>query len=239
MSTFLSTNLPEAWLEFFEAEKAKSYWQPLESFVEQAFSKKQCYPAPEQIFEAFRQCAPENVKCIILGQDPYHGPGQAMGLSFSVPRGQKVPPSLRNIFKEYADDLGYEVPDHGDLSLWAAQGILLLNSVLTVEEKKAGSHAKKGWEIFVENALEFVLERNEEAGFICFGKPARRVADRIIEKRASNDCILVETPHPSPLSAYRGFFGSRPFTKFNDLREKKGLEPLSWELGASDQTKLF
>jgi uracil-DNA glycosylase len=239
MDTFLFTKAPEGWHDFFQAESQKPFWKELSAFVEAEYRHQIVHPKKEEIFAAFHAVRPEKIKCILLGQDPYHGPNQAMGLSFSVREGVKVPPSLRNIFKEYSSDLDVDLPSSGDLRPWASQGVFLLNSVLTVRATEAGSHAKKGWEEFVLNAVRFVLERNGNAGFLCFGKPAHRIALKAVEISDHSDPVIVSTVHPSPLSAYRGFFGSRPFTTFNAQQQNKGREIVPWELPESGQKRMF
>ena len=169
----------------------------------------------------------DTVKVVILGQDPYHGPGQAMGLSFSVPAGVRLPPSLVNICKELADDCGLERPRHGDLSGWARQGVLLLNTILTVEAGHAGSHARRGWEAITDACIAAVAAREERSVFILWGRHAQAKAARI--PRIADHCVIA-SPHPSPLSAYRGFFGSRPFSRANAFLADQGREPIDWRL---------
>ncbi|MEY2963926.1 MAG: hypothetical protein RL754_1187 [Bacteroidota bacterium] len=243
MNDFISTSLNAEWQPFFEAQKAQPYWDELQSFVQNARRSCVVYPPPKSVFKAFKESIPSDIRCIILGQDPYHGPGQAMGLSFSVPPSEKLPPSLRNIFKEYQSDLDLPAPISGDLSVWAQNGVFLLNTVLTVEARKAGSHTNKGWEKFTSAALEFVLRENPHTGFICFGAPAKKVVDRVLQKLAESmpslDPVVIATPHPSPLSAYRGFFGSKPFTTFNFEQAAKGREIVHWELPSAVQQTLF
>lgn len=239
MADFLSTSTPAGWESFFSAQKKCDYWSDLVNFVSKEYQNHTVYPPASQIFAALDATPPEEVRCIILGQDPYHGPGQAHGLAFSVPAGQNWPPSLKNIFKEYQSDLGLPPPLSGDLTTWAKRGVLLLNTVLTVREGRAGSHAKKGWERFTFAVLNHVLERSPNAGFICFGKPALTLAESVIAQHPLRAPVVVHTPHPSPLSAYRGFFGAKPFTTFTYQQEKKGRESVPWELPSSTQTELF
>ena len=166
---------------------------------------------------------------MILGQDPYHGPGQAMGLCFSVPEGVKIPPSLVNIYKELEADLGVARADHGDLSKWARQGVLLLNNTLTVEAAKAGSHAKRGWDAITDACVAAVAARDEPSVFILWGSHAQAKAKRIAGLREGPHCVI-ESPHPSPLSAHRGFFGSRPFSRTNAFLSDHGREAIDWAL---------
>lgn len=176
------------------------------------------YPKEENIFKALELCALEDVCVVILGQDPYHGEGQAQGLAFSVPQGMKLPPSLRNIYKEMADDLNLEsLPESGDLSHWASQGVLLLNTVLTVEPAKAHSHAKKGWENLTDTIIKTVSAKSSPVVFILWGAPAQKKVKLIDSKKH----LILKSPHPSPLSSYRGFFGSKPFSKTNAFLKKK------------------
>ena len=193
------------WQLFFAQERAKPYFAELDAFVTAAAAEKTVYPAAENIFAAFRACPVSAVRVVILGQDPYHEPGQAMGLSFSVPDGCKAPPSLRNIFKELEAELGPGCAAHTDLTLWARQGVLLLNTVLTVEQGAANAHAGRGWETFTRAALEY--------------------ADRPV--------LVLESAHPSPLSAYRGFFGSAPFGKVNAFLKNNGAAEIDWRLPAN------
>ena len=239
MDKFLSTRIKAGWKPFFESQKSLPYWDALQEFVELEYQNHIIYPPLNKVFRVFESLEPTDVRCIIIGQDPYHGPGQAQGLAFSVPAGMTLPPSLRNIFKEYQSDLGFAEPESGDLSPWEAAGVFLINSALTVRQSEAGSHAKKGWETFTKNALTFLLNANAHAGFICFGAPALKTAEQAIAHSTTTDPTVIATPHPSPLSAYRGFFGSKPFTKFNAEQLKKGRESVPWELPAAAQTSLF
>jgi uracil-DNA glycosylase len=239
MSTFLSTIVPKSWNEFFKGEQNKSYLTDLEDFLTTEYTTKNIYPKVDSVLSAYSHCRPTDVKCILLGQDPYHGAGQANGLSFSVSSQSKIPPSLKNIFKEYCDDLSEHEPMNGDLSNWAKNGVLLLNTVLTVEESRPGSHAKKGWEEFTLNSIKFILEHQPDAGFICLGIPALRLAEKVISELDIKHPILINAPHPSPLSVYRGFYGSKPFSRFNEERKKRGLEVVHWALPANGQKTLF
>lgn len=187
---------------------------------------KSIYPDNSDIFRALEACPFEKVKVVILGQDPYHGAGQAHGLCFSVQKGVKIPPSLFNIYKELQSDVGVTPPQHGHLIDWAQQGVLLLNNVLTVEDGKAGSHHNKGWEQFTDRIVEILNDKKENLVFILWGSPAQKKAAKVDSTRH----FLIKSVHPSPLSSYRGFFGSKPFSKTNDYLTSRGLAPINWEL---------
>jgi uracil-DNA glycosylase len=191
---------------------------------------RQVYPPRGERLAALALTPLDAVRVVILGQDPYHGPGQAHGLAFSVREGVRVPPSLVNIFKELVSDLGLPRPAHGDLSAWARQGVLLLNNTLTVEAGKAGSHAGRGWDTLTDAAVAAVAERGEPTVFILWGSHARKKAGRIGALGRSADHLVIESPHPSPLSAYSGFFGSRPFSRANAFLEERGRDPIDWSL---------
>lgn len=213
------------WAKFFRQEMTKPYFAELDKFVTAKVGSETIYPQVYQIFRAFF-VAPEEVRVIILGQDPYHEAGQAMGLAFSVPDTCKAPPSLRNIKKELLDDVGAELPGN-NLEGWAEQGVFLLNTVLTVSEGKANSHAGHGWEIFTANAIQYVLEHNcRPLSVILWGKPAQKYKT-LFDKREAPTLIL-ESAHPSPLSAYRGFFGSKPFSKTNSFFAAHGAPQINW-----------
>lgn len=219
--------LEKSWKKRLENEFEKPYMEKLKHFlVEEKKAGKNIYPPGPKIFAAFDATPFDKVKVVILGQDPYHGPGQAMGLSFSVPDGVRFPPSLRNIFKELHDDVGAEIPKSGNLSKWAHEGVLLLNSVLTVEEGKAGSHQGKGWEQFTDAAIHHLAEEKENLVFILWGSYAQKKAAFVDHKKN----LVIESVHPSPLSSHRGFFGSKPFSKTNKYLESKGIKPIDWEL---------
>ena len=239
MGNFLSTLIPKEWNTFWKEELGKEYLEQLANFVEDEYANQVCYPAKNQILAALENLQPKQVKCIIIGQDPYLGPGQANGLAFSVTPKTKIPPSLKNIFKEYCEDLGLPHPKSGDLSPWKKEGVLLINTSLTVRQHQAGSHAKKGWENFTLALIKHVLENSKNAGFICFGAPALKLAKKVTLELSEENRTLIETPHPSPLSAYRGFFGSKPFTRFNTEQLEKGLEIVHWELPITAQQSLF
>ncbi len=188
------------------------------------------YPPREDIFRALRLTQPQDVKCVILGQDPYHGPGQANGLSFSVSEGCKFPPSLRNIFKELASDMECEVPVSGDLTPWAQQGVLMLNSILTVEEAQPASHANLGWNVLTEAVLHALLTLEQPIVFLLWGKYAQQAVTAASQGLDRAHKKLLTSVHPSPLSARRGFFGSRPFSQANAYLVSEGAEPIRWEL---------
>jgi uracil-DNA glycosylase len=214
------------WNPLLRGEFDKPYWNELQAFVRAERARTTVYPPHEEVFAALHQTSYADTKVLILGQDPYHGPGQAHGLCFSVRRGVRVPPSLANIHKELHDDLGIPVPDHGNLEAWAAQGVLLLNATLTVRAGQAGSHQGKGWETFTDEVIKVVSAKTEHVVFVLWGGYARR-------KRALIDTArhtIVESPHPSPLSAHNGFFGSRPFSTANAALEAHGQEPVDWRL---------
>lgn len=222
------------WQPFFAAERAKPYFAELDAFVTAAAAEKTVYPAAENIFAAFRACPAAAVRCVILGQDPYHEPGQAMGLSFSVPDGCKAPPSLRNIFKELDAEFGPGSAARTDLTPWAQQGVLLLNTVLTVEQGAANAHAGRGWETFTRAALEYAAAQGTAPlAAVLWGKPAQKYAPIFAQAQARRPVLVLESAHPSPLSAYRGFFGSAPFGKVNDFLKNNGAAEIDWRLSAN------
>ena len=211
------------WTEMLHMEFATESFRQLGEFVAQQRESETIYPPADQVYEAFRFSSFQQTKVVILGQDPYHGAGQAHGLSFSVAADEKIPPSLRNIYKELHGDLGCPIPEHGNLESWARQGVLLLNTVLTVQESKANSHRKKGWEKFTDAVIGLLGRRESPCVFILWGKPAEKKTALIGDQHT----ILV-SPHPSPLSAHRGFFESRPFSKANDALQSFGQSPIDW-----------
>lgn len=213
------------WNEILAEEMKKDYYQELQAFVQKRREEVRVFPEEKNVFRALKLTPFESVKVVILGQDPYHGFGQAHGLSFSVQKGIPLPPSLRNIYKELQEDLGGELPTEGDLSHWAKQGILLLNTVLTVEEGNANSHKGMGWERLTNRLIESLNELKHPVIFILWGKPAQ---DK--EKLITNPShVILKAPHPSPLSAYRGFFGSKPFSKVNEILIQQGQTPICWK----------
>lgn len=214
------------WGEKIQGEYKKPYYKKLYETVLQEYRTKEIFPASQDIFKAYDLCPYHKLKVVILGQDPYHNTGQAQGLSFSVKKGMALPPSLQNIFKELSDDLACPIPRNGDLSPWAEQGVLLLNTVLTVRAHQAFSHRGIGWEEFTDATIEAIEEKEEPVVYILWGSPAQSKRKMIRQKKR----LILTAPHPSPLSAYRGFFGSRPFSKCNAYLEKEGLSPIDWRL---------
>lgn len=215
------------WEAFIQSQQQLDYFQELDAFVTQERAKKEVYPPQELVYQAFEKTAFENVKVVILGQDPYHGPNQAHGLSFSVPFGVKTPPSLVNIYKELAQDIeGFDIPDHGNLETWAEQGVLLLNTVLTVERGKAHSHAKAGWERFTDAVIEKINQEAKGVVFLLWGAHAIKKGASI---RTDKHCVLT-CAHPSPLSAYRGFFGCQHFSQANAYLRTQGKAEIDWRL---------
>ncbi|KAH9549908.1 hypothetical protein CY35_10G043800 [Sphagnum magellanicum] len=217
----------QSWVEVLQNELCKPYMEKLAQFVHQeAAAKIPIYPPAAKLFNAFNSCPFESVKVVILGQDPYHGPGQAMGLCFSVPHGIKVPSSLVNIYKEIHADIGCSIPSHGNLERWAFQGVLLLNTVLTVRDQHANSHAKKGWEPFTDAAIRAVSQQHTGIIFLLWGNSAQEKS-RLIDAKAHH---ILKASHPSGLSAHKGFFGCRHFSQTNKLLEKAGHLPIDWQL---------
>ncbi len=214
------------WADYLEEEMQKPYYRKLRQFLIQEYRTKRIYPDMYSIFNALHLTSYADTKVVILGQDPYHGPGQAHGLSFSVQPGVEPPPSLINIFKELQDDLGCKIPNNGCLQPWAEQGVLLLNAVLTVREHAANSHHGQGWEQFTDRIISLLNEREKPMAFILWGTPARKKKAMITNPRH----FIVESPHPSPLSASRGFFGSRPFSRVNEFLESQGQKGIDWQL---------
>ena len=213
------------WNEILAEEMQKNYYQELQAFVQKRRAEVRVFPEEKNVFNALELTPFESVKVVILGQDPYHGFGQAHGLSFSVQKGIPLPPSLKNIYKELQEDIGGELPTEGDLSHWAKQGVLLLNTVLTVEEGNANSHKGMGWERLTNRLIESLNELKHPVIFILWGKPAQ---DK--EKLITNsNHVILKAPHPSPLSAYRGFFGSKPFSRVNDILIQQGQTPIRWK----------
>lgn len=222
----MKVTIDNQWQKLFLTESQKPYFSQLQKFVEKEYQEKTIYPKQENIFKAFEWTAYENVKVVILGQDPYHGANQAHGLSFSVLPGNKIPPSLRNIYQELASDLGIEPVTHGYLESWANEGVLLLNTVLTVVEGQAHSHRNQGWEIFTDQVIRELNQRKEPIVFILWGKPAQTKIKMIDQERHQ----IIQGPHPSPLSAYRGFFGTKPFSEANRLLRENGQKEIMWQL---------
>lgn len=213
-----------SWHEQLQGEFDKPYFTQLTDFVRSEYAQNICYPPAAQIFAAFDACPFEQVKVVLLGQDPYHEPGQAEGLCFSVPEGQRFPPSLLNIFKEIKDDLGQEVPTSGSLLRWAQQGVLLLNATLTVRAHQAGSHQGRGWEELTDAVISRLSTQREGLVFILWGAYAQRKGQHIDTTRH----LVLRSPHPSPLSAHRGFFGNHHFSLTNDYLQRQGKRPIAW-----------
>lgn len=214
------------WEKFFQQEQEQSYYQKLMTFLDQAYQEHVIYPLKEDLFSAFTYCPYETVKVVILGQDPYHQPMQAHGLSFSVRKGVKIPPSLRNIYKELKNDLGIEAPSHGCLIDWAKQGVFMINAVMSVEEGKAGSHRKKGWETFGDHVIEALNAHEEPIVFVFWGNWAKEKTKLITNPKH----LILCAAHPSPLSAFQGFFGSKPFSKINAFLEEHHRGTIDWRL---------
>ena len=212
-----------SWKPFLDSEFAKPYFRELAEFLHATYDTKRIFPAKTQVFKAFTTDLNE-VKVVILGQDPYHTPGAAMGLAFSVPDSQPIPPSLINIYKEIDSDTGHHENKTGNLVNWQNQGVLLLNNVLTVEAHKAGSHRGKGWETFTEAVIKYLNAEKSNLVFILWGRDARSKKSLI----DSSKHLVLESAHPSPLSAHNGFFGSKPFSKTNAYLEAHGLKPINW-----------
>lgn len=214
------------WETFFEMEAQKEYYPKLMQFLEKEYMEKTIYPPKEDLFSVFRLCPYDNVKVVVLGQDPYHQPNQAHGLAFSVRKGVKVPPSLKNIYKELKSDLDIDAPSHGYLEEWAKQGVFLLNAIMSVEAGKAGSHRKKGWETFSDDVIQVLNAHEQPLVFLLWGNWAKEK-----EKLITNpNHLILSAPHPSPLSAYQGFFGTKPFSTINAFLEEKGRGAIDWKL---------
>ena len=214
------------WDTILKEEIEKDYFQKLLNFIKKEYSEKTIYPKQTEIFKAFRNTAYKDIKVVILGQDPYHGVNQAEGLSFSVKEGVQKPPSLLNIFKELHDDLGYDIPLTGSLVPWTQEGVLLLNTVLTVEAGKPASHKDLGWERFTDEVIKKINEKTTPVVFILWGSFARSKKSLI----TNHNHFIIESPHPSPFSAYNGFFGSKPFSKTNNYLISKGIKPINWQI---------
>lgn len=219
-------NIGNDWDQVLEGEFDKEYYLLLREFLKKEYSSQTIYPSMYDIFNALKATAYKDVKAVILGQDPYHGPGQAHGMCFSVRKGIAQPPSLVNIFKELHDDVGFEIPDHGCLTDWAENGVLLLNTVLTVRAGQANSHKGMGWEIFTDNVIRKLNERKEPMVFLLWGANAQAKASFITGPQH----LILKAPHPSPLSAYRGFMGCRHFSQTNDFLIKNGIGPIEWQI---------
>ena len=213
----------ESWKPFLQTEFNQPYFKELSAFLTEAYANKTIYPPKQQVFSAFTTDL-NDIKVVIIGQDPYHGPRQANGLAFSVHPGVQTPPSLQNIFKEIHDDIGTPIPDNGDLMRWAKQGVMLLNNTLTVEAHLAGSHRGKGWETFTQHVIEYLNKNRPHLVFILWGRDARSKKPMINQTKH----YIIESAHPSPLSAYNGFFGSKPFSKCNAKLKEWNLPEIKW-----------
>jgi len=220
--------LNKQWTSFLDEELNSTNFKNLQTFLEQEYKTKTIFPKYEDIFCAFNLINPEQVKVVIIGQDPYHGFNQANGLAFSVYKSCKIPPSLRNIFKELIDDIGCNIPLNGDLTKWSQEGVLLINSVLSVEESKANSHKNIGWEIFTDSIIQKLSSKFKNIVFILWGGPSQKKESLIdLDKH-----LVLKAPHPSPLSSYRGFFGSKPFSKTNNYLKEHNKKEIDWCLSA-------
>lgn len=222
----MDVKLDTSWKEVLENEFEKDYFKTLTDFVRNEYKTKTIFPPVSKIFSAFDNTSFDDVKVILIGQDPYHGVGQANGLSFSVADGMKIPPSLRNIYKELNEDLGIEIPTSGNLEPWAKQGVLMLNATLTVEASNAGSHQNKGWEEFTDAVIEALSNQNENLVFILWGAYAQKKGAKINRSKH----FVIESAHPSPFAAHRGFFGSKPFSKTNSFLKNKNLKEIDWKV---------
>ncbi|MGD9328356.1 MAG: uracil-DNA glycosylase [Cyclobacteriaceae bacterium] len=220
----MNVRIEPTWKSRLAKEFKKPYFQQLTTFVRDEYNKYRIYPPGKDIFRAFDRCPAEKVKVVIIGQDPYHGPNQANGLCFSVNEGIQMPPSLINIFKEIKNDLGKEIPSNGSLDRWADQGVLLLNATLTVRANQAGSHQNRGWETFTDAAIKTLSEERESLVFMLWGSYAQKKGEFIDNSR---HCVL-KSAHPSPLSANRGFFGNKHFSKANAYLRSKGKKEIEW-----------
>lgn len=221
----MEINIEPSWKQVLKEEFEKPYFQKLMDFITMEYNENQCFPPKDQIFEAFNHTPFHNVKVVIIGQDPYHGRGQSHGLCFSVQESVAIPPSLRNIFREINEDIGTQIPSTGNLTHWANQGVLLLNATMTVREQQAGSHQNKGWEKFTDAVIDKLSSEREGLVFMLWGGPAKKKGRKV---DASNHLIL-ESGHPSPLAANRGYwFGNKHFSSANAYLKKTGIQPIEW-----------
>lgn len=216
--------ITEQWDELLEKEFNSEQYLNLREFLKSEYTKYTVYPSMYDIFNSMKMTAFDDIKVVIIGQDPYHEEGQAMGLSFSVPKGIEIPPSLKNIYKEISSETGFTMPNHGDLTGWATQGVLLLNTVLTVRKGQANSHKNKGWEAFTDGIIKKISEKKQKVVFLLWGANARSKKALIDTKKH----LVLETVHPSPLSAYNGFFGSGHFVKTNEYLKANGQQTIDW-----------
>jgi uracil-DNA glycosylase len=222
----INPKIHESWKEVLMDEFQKDYFVDLKEFLQEEKKSYTIYPPSSLIFNAFDKTPFDKLKVVILGQDPYHGPNQAHGLCFSVTKGEKIPPSLRNIYKELNSELGCEIPNHGNLEKWAEQGVLLINATLTVRAGQAASHQKKGWETFTNSVIKIIAKEKQNVVFILWGNYAQSKQEFIDE----NKHCIIKSVHPSPLSASRGFFGSKPFSQTNNYLKSKNLPIIDWEI---------
>ena len=220
----MDVQIEPAWKQSLKTVFAQDFFKELVSFVKDEYQNKKVFPNGKDLFNAFNHSPLDQVKVVILGQDPYHGPNQAHGLSFSVRPGVPFPPSLLNIFKEIKSDIGKDMPPNGDLTRWADQGVFLLNATLTVRAHEAGSHQKKGWEEFTDEVIRVISAQRENVVFLLWGAYAQKKADLIDQSKH----LILEAPHPSPLSSYRGFFGCRHFSQVNAYLVLHGKQPINW-----------
>jgi uracil-DNA glycosylase len=214
------------WKKILDEEIHQPYFKELMDFICKEYKQYTCYPNQEDIFNSLNLTPIEDVKVLVLGQDPYHQPNQAMGLAFSVSKEVKIPPSLRNIYKEMSDDLNIDIPSHGDLSSWAKQGVMLMNAIWTVRENQPLSHKDKGWERFSDSIISLLNQKEEPMVFILWGAFARNKKSLITNKKH----LIIENVHPSPLSAYRGFFGAKPFSKINRFLKENNRQPINFKI---------
>lgn len=222
----MENNVKNDWYNALALEFNQPYFKKLMQFLDQEYNQGEIYPPKDEIFNGFHYTPLNKVKVLVIGQDPYHDVNQAHGLAFSVGKGVKIPPSLKNIYKELEDDLGYKSPNHGDLKKWADEGVLLLNTILTVRAHEANSHKGKGWEEFTDAVIKEINKQNRPLVIILWGKPAQR--KEVLLNNPKH--LILKAPHPSPLSAYRGFFGSKLFSQVNLYLSQHGIEPIDWEI---------
>ncbi len=220
----MEVKIEPSWKEQLQEEFDKPYFKELTGFVRSEYQSKKIFPPPKDIFKAFDLCPFDNVKVVILGQDPYHGPGQAHGLCFSVNQNIPMPPSLINIYKEIQSDIGGEIPAHGNLEHWAEQGVFLLNAILSVIAHNAASHRNKGWEEFTDAVIRLISAKKEHVVFMLWGAFAQGKAEMIDQSKH----LILKAPHPSPLSSHRGFFGCKHFSQANEYLKSHDLDPINW-----------
>lgn len=225
-SSTQAVRIEDSWAELLKDDFESEYFGNLKNFLRSEKQTQTVFPPGSQIFSAFDRTPVDKAKVVIIGQDPYHGPGQANGLCFSVAKGVKPPPSLKNMFKELETDVAFQIPEHGDLGSWADQGVLLLNATLTVRARQAGSHQKQGWEQFTDSAIRKLSETRSGLVFLLWGRFAQNKESLI----ADNGHHILKAAHPSPFSAYNGFFGCRHFSKANEFLKSKGESPINWQI---------